>query len=405
MHTRRRVFVTPLSAERLASAKRSFSVRRLPMDAGSTLLSGSLRPQPGDAVLARVERVGNHRHIEQPHGRRAALRVGDEILVAYANRYATDQYESEVPTTLGPCQLVASGGIASHVITRSRDVRTATDITPIGLLGDERGRPINVRDFALPSIDEPASRPKTFAVLGTSMNSGKTTTIKQLVQGFAQAGYKVGATKVTGTGSGGDYWCMLDAGAHRMLDFTDGGMASTYLADIQDIEVMMRQLVAHLTTSGTDINLVEIADGVFQLETAQIIASAVFSELVDGVIFAAGDAMGAAMGVETLRARGHEVLAVSGRLTRAPLAAREAELATGLPVLTLADLVDAPAMASLLGLPEPAQPAEAVQGEPVRWGVSLPGLMAIDPGVAHHRDGSVNEDLAEAEVAPVSVDW
>jgi len=31
--------------------------------------------------------------------------------------------------------------------------------------------------------------------------------------------------------------------------------------------------------------------------------------------------------------------------------------------------------------------------------------MAIDPGVAHHRDGSVNEDLAEAEVAPVSVDW
>ncbi|MBK7612332.1 MAG: hypothetical protein IPJ15_14190 [Actinomycetales bacterium] len=121
--------------------------------------------------------------------------MGDEILVAYANRYATDQYESEVPTTLGPCQLVASGGIASQVITRSRDVRTATDITPIGLLGDERGRPINVRDFALPSIDEPASRPKTFAVLGTSMNSGKTTTIKQLVQGFAQAGYKGGGNE------------------------------------------------------------------------------------------------------------------------------------------------------------------------------------------------------------------
>lgn len=333
------------------------------------------------------------------------LRVGDEILVAYANRYATDQYESEVPSTLGPCQLVASGGIASGVITRSRDVRTATDITPIGLLGDERGRPINVRDFALPQIQEPARRPRTFAVLGTSMNSGKTTTIKQLVQGFAQAGYKVGATKVTGTGSGGDYWCMLDVGAHRMLDFTDGGMASTYLASMPDIESMMRQLVAHLTDSGTDINFVEIADGVFQLETAQIIASHVFAELIDGVIFAAGDAMGAAMGVDTLRARGHEVLAVSGRLTRAPLAAREAELATGLPVLTLSDLLDASAMAQLLDLPERPHAARQDGPDSPHWGVSLPGLVSMTSNVAHHRDGSVNEDLTEAEVAPVSVEW
>ncbi|MCA1675687.1 MAG: hypothetical protein LC799_27080 [Actinobacteria bacterium] len=31
----------------------------------------------------------------------------------------------------------------------------------------------------------------------------------------------VGATKVTGTGSGADYWVMVDAGASCVADFTD----------------------------------------------------------------------------------------------------------------------------------------------------------------------------------------
>jgi hypothetical protein len=155
---------------------------------------------------------------------------------------------------------------------------------------------------------------------------------------------------VTGTGSGGDYWVMIDAGAHRMLDFTDAGLASTYRQPMQVVERTFRRLVDHLTESGSGVNLVEVADGVYQRETARLIESDVFRETVDVVLFAAGDAMGAAAGVSHLQQIGLTVVAVSGRITRSPLATREAEGATGLPVVTIQQLSDPMTAAALLGL-------------------------------------------------------
>src|SRR4051794_41875468 len=103
-----------------------------------TLIAGMVRPRAGDLVLAAVTRLGQHRRIEQPTGRRAALHVGDEVLVAYADRYAPDQYEAHVPGDLRRTQLLASGGIAADTLSHTRDVRAATDLRPIGLVGDQQ---------------------------------------------------------------------------------------------------------------------------------------------------------------------------------------------------------------------------------------------------------------------------
>lgn len=351
--SKRQIVVLPFSFEATARAKTSFATRRVPSDAMSTLISGSVRPCSGDLILASVVRLGQHRHLEQPNGRRSKLHVGDQIVVAYADRYAADQYESEVPGSLGPTQLVASGGIASQVLSRSHAVRSATEIQPLGLLGDDRGRPLNVSDFALTPPPVPASRLPTLAVFGTSMNAGKTTTIRYLVHTLSRMSLRPGACKVTGTGSGNDYWVMLDAGAHLMLDFTDVGLASTYRQPVHLLETKLRELIDLLSASGTGINLVEVADGIFQQETAQLIDSDIFRASVDKVIFAASDAMGAALGVAHLRERGYDVVAVSGVLTRSPLAMREAASATGLPVLGIAELSDFDIVSERLGLEVP----------------------------------------------------
>lgn len=259
------------------------------------------------------------------------------------------------------------------MISRSRDVRNATDIVPLGLIGDDRGRPLNVADFALERPEPPPARPPTIAVLGTSMNSGKTTTIHAMVHGLSRAGARPGATKVTGTGSGGDYWVMIDAGAHIMLDFTDVGLASTYRQAMPVIERKFSELLDHLTASGSGVNLVEVADGIFQRETAPLIESDVFRSTVDVIVFAAADAMGAAAGVSHLRSLGLKIAAVAGRITRSPLATREAEGATGLPVLTLTQLGDPSVVSDLLGLD--GQPFQAPQDVPVSaWPIFVPGL-------------------------------
>lgn len=361
--SRRSLTIVDLVDDRRDRAKAAFTTRRVPGSAMQTLISGPVRPRTGDLVLARVDRIHYQTRLELASGRKAALEVGDEIIVAYGDRYATDQFEAEVPADLRPTNLVATGGVASHVVSRSSGIRQASHIIPLGLIGNAGGTPLNLRDFALGAPSQASARPRTVAVLGTSMNSGKTTTNKYLVTGLSRAGLKTGAVKITGTGSGGDYWVMVDAGAHRVLDFTDGGYSSTYKISVEEIEAVAINLIGHLAAEGCDIILVEIADGLFQEQNSELIRSDFFKAYIDGVFFAAGEAMGAAAGVKELRSLGIPVLGVSGKLTASELLIREARRYCDAPVLTKADLSDpslAPKLVGMRALPsndasDPAQ--------------------------------------------------
>jgi molybdopterin-guanine dinucleotide biosynthesis protein len=306
-----------------------------------------------------VERLGHHTKIELPSGRRAQLYVDDEIVVTYGDRYAPDQFEAEVPLSLSRTCLVASGGIAASVLTKSGAVRRATEISPIGLIGDRFGQPLNISRYRLPAEPSFTSRPRTLAVFGTSMNSGKTTTVSQLVHGLRRAGRLPGATKVTGTGSGNDYWSVLDAGAHVMVDFTDAGLASTYRIPFDVVEATFADLLDHLANCGCTDIVVEVADGLYQRETMQLARSEVFRHYVDHVVFAAGEAMGAVAGLAELRSLGLPVVALSGLLTRAPLAHREASAHVDVPILTRDQLAD-PRVAVALMLGDPAAVRDAV---------------------------------------------
>jgi hypothetical protein len=343
---------TPLSIERLQAAKAAFTTRRVQIDtlfvgAEPSLVSGAVRPRSGDLLMARVDRIGQHGRLELPSGRRARLHVDDEILVVYGDRYAPDQFEAQVPLDLGPTHLVASGGIASTVLSRSAAMRRATEITPIGLVCDGLGLPVNIAEFAITFPEPSTERPPTIAVVGTSMNSGKTTAVQSLVRGARRAGGKPGATKVTGTGSGADYWVMIDAGAHRVVDFTDVGLASTYRMPVDVVEANAIGLIDYLTEAGCSEIVVEVADGLFQMETAHLLSNEEFRDHVDGVVFAASDAMGAVAGARHLLELGLPLLGITGVFTRSPLGQREAIANSDVPVLCAHDLAD-PHIATML---------------------------------------------------------
>ena len=340
----RQASVERLLPERLAAAKKAFTTRRVPFGSPdydwsrATLLSGLRRPRAGDLVLASVTRLGHHSRIELTNGRRSHLHIGEEIVVAYADRYAPDQFESEIPMDLGPTQLVVSGGVASTVLSRHGSTRRATDILPIGLIFNNESTPLNVSDFALQPAEPDRERPRVTAIVGTSMNSGKTTAVGSLILGLRRGGRKPGGAKVTGTGSGHDYWTMVDAGAHCVADFTDAGFASTYRIPLEIIEAILVRLVDHLTNEGCTDIVIEIADGLYQQETERLLRSPVFRDYVDGVIFTAADAMGAVAGVNRLMELDLPVVGVSGMFTRAELAIREVQANTEVPVWTKDDL-------------------------------------------------------------------
>jgi hypothetical protein len=284
------------------------------------------------------------------NGRRRLLFPGTEIVAAYGNRYAPNQFEAEVPTSVTPCHLVAGGGIAAQARSwHAKIARGPTAITPIGLLGDADANRINLRDFAMePVVPSREYQPTTIAVVGTSMDSGKTQTCVHLVRGLIAAGLRVGYAKITGTGAGGDYWALLDAGADPVLDFTDVGRPSTYLLSPEEVEQTMVSLVNHVTQYGVDAMVLEIADGVLQRETAELLSGSTFPQLVGGVVLAAQDSMGALAGFDWLGKRRTPVLAVSGLLTAAPLQVAETRQATGMPVYDRAALATASVAMELL---------------------------------------------------------
>jgi hypothetical protein len=359
--------VAVLGSERAAKAKRAFTTRRVPVDDMRTLLSGNLKPFPGDLVLARVEMVGNHTRIEAPDGRRVLLFPGDEIIVCFGNRYAPDQFEAIVGNDLGGCDLVAAGGIASRELGRHARMAAPTRILPIGLVGDANGNRLNLRDYAIRS-DMVAGRITTVLVAGTAMNSGKTLTSASLVRSLKLAGHRVAALKATGTGAGGDLWIMRDVGADVVADFTDAGFATTYKVSANEIEDATLRLIGHAAAAGCEFAVIEVADGLQQEETSALMRSKPLRLASLGVVFAAYDSMGAIAGAGILGDIGHRVIAVSGKLTQSPLAMREAERATGLPVFTPQALQNGALVQTIVGqIGRQAGMVDAVAGAPMSW--------------------------------------
>jgi hypothetical protein len=152
--------VEPLDLRRLGAAKSAYTTRFVSglIEAdprGCWLLTGEhVVPQAGDVVLGRVVKLGQHVAIQLADGRRASLFEGDEILVAYGDRYAPDQFEAEVPDNLGLTHLIAAGGLAGTVLSAHSSMKAPTLIQPLGLLTDARGV-VNLRRCAPFTAVEP----------------------------------------------------------------------------------------------------------------------------------------------------------------------------------------------------------------------------------------------------------
>jgi hypothetical protein len=343
-----------LPESRLRQIKFSYTARsafRYPL---GNLLVGDTAPESGDLVLARVDVLGQHKRLELRTGRRAHLFPGDEIVVCYGNRYAPDQFEAEHPDDLEPCHLVAAGGVASLMRSCHARMCEPTTIVPLGLLVDHEGSRLNLSRWALTPPSNVPQQPLTLAVVGTTMNSGKTTTAANIVKGLARAGRRVAAAKVTGTGAGGDVWFLSDAGADPVLDFTAMGLPSTYLAEEEVVERCFTTLHDQLASAGVEAIVLEVADGVFQRETSFLLHSPAFAERVDGVFFAAGDALATTGAVGHMRELGLPLIAISGVITSSPLASAEARRVCGMPVLETELLSDPDGLLTLLGERESA---------------------------------------------------
>jgi len=324
-----------LAGDELRRAKRAYVTARFDLSAADRLVTAGVAPRAGDLLLARIVKLGHHRKLESPEGRRQNLFTDDLVLLCYGARYASDQFEALVPEDLGPCSLVAAGGIAGACSARHAAVRKPTDIEPLGLVADGEGRVLNLTAAAERRQKAAAQQPYVLAVVGSAMNAGKTTTVAAMIRGLAGTGLRVGAAKITGTGAGCDRWAMVDAGAEVVFDFTDFGLASTYRVPVAKTAAVLDGAVDAVAREGCDVVVVELADGLLFPETAALVEHAKFRDCVDGLVLAASDSMSARFGADWLLQRGLPLIGLAGKLTSSPLMVREVEASCSVPVLSL----------------------------------------------------------------------
>lgn len=325
------------AAAEIGKMRIPYPLRRVPLTEFSALLPLPEQPRSGDIALARVEKIGRNARLELVNGRAATLHEGDLIAVVFGNRYASEQFEAYAKVRGDCCDLLSMAGLCGLVESKHASMAEPTKLRLLGSLGDKRLRPLRLRDFHLPQVPMPGA-PTVVVVCGSSMDAGKTYTAMSVVFGLKQAGQSVAAIKLTGTASGRDTWSLLDAGATPALDFIDAGFPSTYLCRLDELLKLYQLLLAHAAGQGADTVVIEIADGLLQQETSALLQSPAFVGTVDHWIFATGDPLGAAGGIQMLRSWGIQPLAISGVISMSPLAMREARAVTGIKCLTAKEL-------------------------------------------------------------------
>lgn len=325
-----------------------YALRRVPAAALSCLLPLPAAPAARALAVAQLEKIGKNARLELVDGRNATLHEGDLLAVVFGNRYATQQFEGYARANGAACDLLSMGGLCGTVASKHASVAEPTRLRLLGTLGDAAGRPLSLRDFALPAIAV-VRRPEVIVVCGASMDSGKTHTASRLIHGLHRHGESVAGIKLTGTAAGRDTWSLLDAGAAPALDFIDGGFPSTYLCSLEELLDLHELLLAHAAAGGAVRVVIEIADGLLERETGLLLRSTAFVKTVDHWLFTAGDPLAAVGGVTLLRSWGIEPDAISGVISMSPLAMREAHVATGVRCVTAGELARGELNAALNG--------------------------------------------------------
>lgn len=317
-------------------------------------------PQMGDVGIFRVV-LANSAALMDGSGVARHLFDEDIIMAAFGNRYATSQIEGYVPEQASiNCQLLGRGGVVGTVKSLNATVRNPpAELELLGYAVDVKGKVLNTIQSDKLSLFNPRKiKTKVILSIGTSMDSGKTTTAAYLCAGLKKQGFTTAYIKLTGTAFPKDARFCVDRGADLGIDFAHYGFPSTFLCSEQTLLNLYQSLVEQAVAEvNPDYIVMEIADGILQRETALLLNNSRFMESVYQVIFSCGDSLGVPTGLDMLLQMGIQPFAISGLFTSSELLIQEVERICSTPVLRLSDLLEGSQVPYLLE----AQPASSLR--------------------------------------------
>ena len=301
----------------------------------NAVLSDQIPAEPGTVVCCRVLNAKTtYNTLEDVHGRMVTLHPGDIIAGALGHRDALRGYSGRVPDKVevgDELQLLNIGGVigigaeASHGIGEPFRLEVLGSVMEFPHLDRRVGVPANIARAALPEEETDwDALPPVVALVGTAMDSGKTTAACMLVSELTRAGLRVGAGKLTGVSLKRDVLAMQDCGANPVAIFTDFGVVTT---NPENAPRTAHSIIAHLAAADPlppDVIVLEFGDGLLGTYGVHaLLADPVINKAVQKTILCAHDPVGAWGGVQLLRDRFDiEPTVICGRTTDTPAGLR-----------------------------------------------------------------------------------
>ena len=302
------------------SMKRTWSIRKIQLENYHIINStNDYIPKPGDVVAVKISKVANHTRIYSSVNKYVRLYKDDVIIGTFGFRYASDAFHAN-SFDLKNLHLITNGGLIGTVNKKSKKVGEPTQVKLLGPLVNKNSLEVfNLKAALFNPGNLKAGFPPVVFVVGTGMNSGKTTSSARIGRVLKEAGLSVALLKVTGSVSHRDIYEFEAIGANYTADFSDYGFPSTYLCtQIELVDLYIRMLEDTLP-SKPDIVVAEIADGILQRET-QLLLQANISKITNlGVILTAPCACSALALVERVKKFNYSPIAVTGLITNSPL--------------------------------------------------------------------------------------
>lgn len=200
--------------------------------------------------------------LELASGRQAHISKGDVIAGALGARAALRGFVGRVPEKLAAgdrIHVLNLGGVLGECTSGTSEVGHPLLVEVLGMAVKD-GKPLNIRDGALPTAEHLALKEPVIFVAGTCMSSGKTRAAVEIIFHLTQRGYRVGAAKLTGVACLKDTLNMVDHGAVEGLSFLDCGLPTT--SDVAHLPAVAKGILNALAAREVDVVVAEAGDGI-----------------------------------------------------------------------------------------------------------------------------------------------
>ncbi len=284
-------------------------------------ISDEINSKQGQLIAVKVISVNpNYNKLELVSGRITELTEGDIIVGSLGNRIASSGMTGNVPEEIkkhDKIHILNLGGVIGICKDFNILLGPATECEALGSIIDNDNKQLNLNDFSKIILNKKSSQVPSIAVIGTGIDSGKTTVTSFIIKTLSKYFKRINACKLAGTASQKDLYAYEDNGAIKTSDFVDFGLPSTCMTEKSKIQECSASIINHIS-EGADIILMELGDGYHgDYGTKEIIQNNDITKSIEVIIICAYDISGAVNIIENLKSNNldDKLLIISGPVT------------------------------------------------------------------------------------------